>query len=143
MSGAAYDLTVARVVHIGAVGRLNDAESELGRAASADEYITIDFAVFAELDDGRRFETATVYSQGGTRDGWGALEGRWSEVPVSCASVEEHATVMIGPDGRRPAVWAGISARLEQAGLEVPPEELFAAPFRVDLERRLNDVLTT
>lgn len=125
------------------MAKLNDRESKLNHPKSGEDYIVVDFGLFAELGDGQRFQTATVYSQGGPRRGFGPLEGQPVEVPVSQTSIERLATLIVGPGGTRLRLWNGITSRLEHAELDVGLEELFASPFAVEIEAGLRDALAT
>jgi hypothetical protein len=131
---------VTSIAGIGALARLNGDESEFS-AQRSEDYIVVDFLLFAELDDGRRVETVAVYQEGGPRNGWGPVDGQLVDRQLSRARIESMATLMVGPDGALRHAWKGVTARLELAGVSVPIDDLFAAPFRVETEQRLDEAL--
>jgi hypothetical protein len=131
---------VTTITGIGAVAELNEEESEFS-AESSEDYVVVDFLLFAELGDGRRVETVTVYQEGGPRNGWGPVAGHPVDAQLSRSRVESMATLIIGPSGRLAHTWEGVTARLELAGVPVAIDELFAAPFRVETDPRLDEVL--
>jgi hypothetical protein len=133
---------VKAIAGIRVLAQLNEDESDL-RDLGADNYIVVDFILFADLDDGRRIETATVYQEGGPRSGWGPVEGWPVERQLSTSRVEEMARLRIGPSGQLRHAWKGVSSRLVLEGLSVSVDELFAAPFRVDIDPSLERALTT
>jgi hypothetical protein len=123
-------------------GRLHRCDRQL-EANSDDDYITVDFSLFAELDDGRRLRSGTVYSEGGTRVGWGIAEGRHADLLISRSSLEEFLKLMIGPGRVHERVWHGVLRQLEEVGINLLTPELFVAPFRLEIEPQLADVLTS
>ena len=127
---------------IGAVAELNSDESQLSGANRDDDYINVDFSLFAELKDGRRVQTSAVYSEGGERVGWGVADGRRADLPLSRASIEEMLKLTIGPAAPHQDVSQGVIRRLEKAGARVSIAELLAAPFRLEIEPDLDNALT-
>jgi hypothetical protein len=131
---------LAAIARIGTLAQLNEDESDLDRR-DGDDYVVVDFLLFAELEDGRRVETVAVYQEGGPLSGWGPVDGRLVEPRLSRAGVEEMAALMVGPAGRLRVTWEGVTARLRREGLNGSIDELFAAPYRVEIEPRLQEAL--
>jgi hypothetical protein len=138
-----YALDVTRIAGIGALARLNRDESELSDR-QVEDYVVVDFSLFAELQDGRRVDTATIAQYGGYRDVWGEFqEGVPTDMRLSRLRLESTVADTIGPEGDRRRVWEGISTRLEIAGVRVSNEELLAAPFRVEISPDLDELVPT
>jgi hypothetical protein len=128
------------VVEIGAVAHLNEDESDF-RSGGGSDYVVVGFTLFAELSDGRRIETGTVFQYGGRRDGWlHVFEGELIDRRLSAASVATTAEVVLAPSGSGRRFWTGIVTRLEHAGLSVPQDELFGKPFRAEMEARVQEI---
>jgi hypothetical protein len=121
---------------IGAVAELDEADFR-AQAREGSEHIKVDFSFFAELDDGRRLSTRTVYSEGGNRVGWGVREGRRADLPISRDSIESMLKMMVWPDAPYDKVWQGVIRRLDAVGVTVSIPELFVAPFHLEIGTQL------
>jgi hypothetical protein len=131
---------VPAIKEIGVRAQLNETESDL-ESHSAEDYIVVDFLLLAELDDGRRVETAVIYQESGPRNAWGPVEGWPVEPRLSTRRVEEMARLRLGPDGQFRHAWKGVTSRLGAAGMTISIDELLRAPFGVTIDRHLEQAL--
>jgi hypothetical protein len=131
---------VAQIALIGAVADLDEEDYRL-YARDGSDYITVDFSFFAELDDGRRLSTRTVYSEGGNRVGWGVREGRRADLPISQDSIEAMLKMMVWPGAPYDKVWQGVVHRLEAVGVTASIPELFVARFQLEIGTQLREAL--
>jgi hypothetical protein len=115
---------VPQVVTIGAVGEASERD---------DEYVNVDFSLFAELDDGRRIETGTVYSEGGPTIGWGVVDGRRADLPISRSSIEDMLEQVIGAGAPHTELWEGLRRRLQAVDISVSVAELSSAPLHIEM----------